>query len=474
MATLSSSSPILVITAILAFAATIAIGDAFVVVSPAATTTTTTTSSSSPVLLFATNGGQPLSRVKKAGGGVPVVPSGDRHSFWDPASEGMRGMDGDLSLEERLAFGTDFHMDGDYDLGISDDGSAPSVVSSSSLSSSSSSSSVSFLPNRRESVPELLHAAQCWLEDIDDNPNRVPAAFCTAKKAVEATVLGRTSLIDSDAPGDIQHIVLRLPEGFHYVEGQSLSVIPPGLDPKNGKPYKPRLYSIASTRYGDLLDGNTVSLCVRRAECYDPETGEADPSKAGVCSGFLCGATPGTTVSVAGPVGKTMVLPEDPSKDLILVATGTGIAPFRSFMHRLYTEHTTARQMYTGNTWLVLGVPTTGSLLYKPEFDAMIQTNRNSNGPGSGGSLTIDYAISREMKNDSGGKLYVQDVLQQNSEELFSKLESGNAVIYFCGLKGMMPGILEALEEVATAKGIDWNAALKKYQKNHQWHVEVY
>jgi len=440
--------------------------DAFLL-PPAKTTSPSAASSSSLVVLFGAK--KNLSRVQKAGGGVPQVPSGDRHSFWDPASEGMRGMDGDLSLEERLAFGTDFHMDGDYDLG--DDASYNAF--SSTASSTAADSSSSFLKYDDNPVPEMLHAAQCWLEDLDDNSNRVPPAFCTAKKPTEATVLGRTRLIDSDAPGDIQHIVMKLPDGFHYVEGQSLSVIPPGVDAKNGKPHKPRLYSIASTRYGDLLDGRTVSLCVRRAEYYDPVTGIVDPSKAGVCSGFLCDATPGTTVKVAGPVGKTMVLPEDPTRDIIMVATGTGIAPFRSFLHRLYTEHTTARQVYTGNTWLVLGVPTTGSLLYKPEFDAM-QQQLLTKQKGSGSTLTIDYAISREMTNESGGKLYVQDVLKQKSEELFDKLESGNAVIYFCGLKGMMPGILSALEEVATAKGIDWSAALKKYQKNHQWHVEVY
>ena len=40
-----------------------------------------------------------------------------------------------------------------------------------------------------------------------------------------------------------------------------------------------RLYSIASTRYGDDGDGETVSLCVRRATVLDPETGKEDPAK---------------------------------------------------------------------------------------------------------------------------------------------------------------------------------------------------
>jgi len=400
--------------------------------------------------------------VKKAGGGVPMVPEGDRDSFWDPIEEGMRGMDGDLSLDQRLQFGTDFSMM-TATVAKEEADEVPVITRTTGTDSSS------YLPiTAHHPVPSILHAAQCWLEYLDEKDPYVPPAFAKANKPVQAMVLGRTKLIDDDAPGDIQHIVLKLPQGFHYVEGQSLSVIPPGLDNK-GKKHKPRLYSIASTRYGDLLDGTTVSLCVRRAEYTDPQTGLIDPTKKGVCSNFLCDANPGTQVSVAGPVGKTMILPRDSTQDIIMVGTGTGIAPFRGFLHRLFMEHTTAKHLFTGTAWLILGVPTTGSLLYKPEFDSMLYQNKLMNKD----NLKIDYAISREMKNQDGGKLYVQDLLKQNSTELFERLENG-AVIYFCGLKGMMPGILDALEQVATDRGMDWSATLQKYQKNHQWHVEVY
>ncbi len=159
--------------------------------------------------------------------------------------------------------------------------------------------------------------------------------------------------------------------------GQSLSVIPPGTDFASGRNHKPRLYSIASTRYGDLLDGNTISLCVRRAEYIDPITGQKDPAKQGVCSNFLCDVRPGDEVSVAGPVGKTMLLPKDPTKDVIMIATGTGIAPFRGFMHRLFMENTLARHMFGGSAWLVLGVPVSGGLLYKEEFDCMMRNGKS-------------------------------------------------------------------------------------------------
>ena len=368
--------------------------------------------------------------IKHAGGGVPLVASGSQ--FWNPGDAGRLGGTG--VLEARLQQGYQY---------------LPSAAAPTTT------------------IPPLQDA-QHWLEDLEQP---VPPAFAKATNPVTATVLGRGRLIAEDAPGDIQHIVLQLPEGMHYVEGQSLSVIPPGLDPQSQKPHKPRLYSIASTRYGDLLDGRTVSLCVRRAEYVDPVTGQTDPTKQGVCSNFLCDTQPNDTVQVAGPVGKTMLLPSDPTRDIILVATGTGIAPFRGFLQRLFMENTVARHLFTGHAWLILGVPTTGGLLYTTELQAMQQ-----NAAVSGlNNLEITYAISREMTNAAGGKLYVQDVLQERAEDLLERLLHRNAVIYFCGLKGMMPGILQALEVVSQQRGLDWNQdLLPRLKANHQWHVEVY
>ena len=44
-------------------------------------------------------------------------------------------------------------------------------------------------------------------------------------------------------------------------------------------PHGVRLYSIASTRHGDKFDGNTASLCVKRAVFWDEKAGKEDPEK---------------------------------------------------------------------------------------------------------------------------------------------------------------------------------------------------
>ena len=78
------------------------------------------------------------------------------------------------------------------------------------------------------------------------------------------------------------------------------------------------------------------------------------------------------------------------------------------------------------------------------------------------------------MRNSvDGGKMYVQHVIAQKADELFRRLDDG-AVVYFCGLKGMMPPILRTLDEVAAARGVDWSERLKDLKKRGQWHVEVY
>ena len=191
-----------------------------------------------------------------------------------------------------------------------------------------------------------------------------------------------------------------------------------------------------------------------------------DPAKKGVCSNFLCDASPGTELQLTGPTGKVMLMPEvTPNADLIMVATGTGIAPYRGFLRRLFVEQTPANEAFSGLAWLVLGVPTTEGLLYDDDWQEIAARKPDN--------FRLTYAISREQTTADGRKMYVQDRLAESAEELFERLDKG-AHIYFCGLKGMMPGLLETLAKVAEAKGVSWDEKLEQLKKAGQWHVEVY
>jgi ferredoxin--NADP+ reductase len=305
---------------------------------------------------------------------------------------------------------------------------------------------------------------------LEANPyydvSNIPLNTFKNKDPFTGKVLSVKRIVGANAPGEVCHIIIDHKGGMPYWEGQSWGVIPPGTNPKNGKPHSVRLYSIASTRYGDDMTGKTGSLCVRRAVFVDPETGKEDPAKKGVCSNYLCDAKPGDEVKMTGPAGKVMLMPEkNPNADIIMVATGTGIAPYRSFALRLFKEKTPAAEAFKGVAWLFLGVANKDSLLYDDEFQAMKAKYPNN--------FRVDYALSREMNNKAGGKMYIQDKLEEYADEIFQRLDKGGH-IYFCGLKGMMPGIQGTLEKVAKSKGIVYEEWLEKLKKNHQWHVEVY
>merc|ERR1712100_877345 len=148
----------------------------------------------------------------------------------------------------------------------------------------------------------------------------------------------------------------------------------------------------------------------------------------------------------------------------ITVATGTGIAPYRAFWKRLFVENTEARANYKGTFWLFLGVANSDALLYDEELQKLAADNDN---------FKLDYALSREQTNKKGGKMYIQDKVEEYSEEIFTRMDNG-AHMYFCGLKGMMPGITGMLEDVCKSKNIDFEEKLKEWKKGGQWHVEVY
>ena len=63
--------------------------------------------------------------------------------------------------------------------------------------------------------------------------------------------------------------------------------------------------------------------------------------------------------------------------------------------------------------------------------------------------------------------------VEEYADEIFDRLGKG-AVMYFCGLKGMMPGIQDMLKSVCDKKGLDYDEYIKDLKKKGQWRVEVY
>merc|ERR1719157_473652 len=223
------------------------------------------------------------------------------------------------------------------------------------------------------------------------------------------TISTKTKLVNWETT----HTIIDHGGKYPYLEGQSAGVVAPGPDKKGEKPAKIRLYSIASSAIGDDETSTMVSLCVKRVlevsgkgwcdysnvePGVDAEFPDAEKIYRGVCSTHICNMKAGDDVLLTRPTGAEMLLPADTSDNIIMLATGTGIAPFRSFLRYLFHDKV-AKGKFQGIAWLFLGVPFTNSLLYDEEWKAM-QAEYPS-------QFRFEYAISDEDKRPDGGRMYV-------------------------------------------------------------------
>jgi ferredoxin--NADP+ reductase len=333
---------------------------------------------------------------------------------------------------------------------------------------------VSIMPlGEANSVPAIQTQSAAPANNVGQSPAKaksvehetVPVNTYKPKSPLVAKVISNDALVAEGGIGIVQHVKFDLSgSDLKYVEGQSIGIIPPGID-KKGKPEKLRLYSIASTRHGDDVDDQSISLCVRQL-VYKNDAGEEIQ---GVCSSHICFLKPGDEVQITGPVGKEMLLPPDEDANVIMFATGTGIAPMRAYLWRMFKDNEQAANphyRFKGFAWLVFGVPTTPNILYKGELEEM-QAKYPDN-------FRLTYAISREQQNSEGGRMYIQNRVAENAVELWSMLKNPKTHTYICGLRGMEPGIEEAIGAEAAKEGIVWKDYVREMKKAERWHVETY
>jgi ferredoxin--NADP+ reductase len=255
---------------------------------------------------------------------------------------------------------------------------------------------------------------------------------------------------------EVRHMTLDLSGlNYRYLEGQSLGVLPPGVDDR-GCPHKLRLYSFASTRLGDDGQGTSAALCVKRLRYADAHSSKVHR---GLASNYLCDLKPGDAVAVTGPAGKTLVLPDDPASNLILVATGTGIAPFRAFLRRIYLE----LPKWTGAVNLFFGVRTEAECLYRAELEAFRDR------PG----YRLACAFSREQTTADGCRMYVQHRMAERIGELRDLLNHNNTYLYVCGLKGMEKGVEAVFVDQTRPAGASYDS-FQALRKDGRIRIETY
>lgn len=209
-------------------------------------------------------------------------------------------------------------------------------------------------------------------------------------------------------------------------------------------PLQPRLYSISSSHNAGP---GRISLTVDTVR-YSIGT----RPRWGVASTFLAERVqPGDKVPVYVQRAHGFGLPQDPETPVIMCGPGTGVAPFRAFLHdRRATKA-------PGRNWLFFGHQRRAAdFFYEDELSAMKEEGVLTN-------LTLAWS------RDAGEKIYVQDRMRERGAELFAWLEEG-AHFYVCGdAKRMAKDVERAMVDVVAEHGkrspdeaVAYVAALKK------------
>jgi benzoyl-CoA 2,3-dioxygenase component A len=275
-----------------------------------------------------------------------------------------------------------------------------------------------------------------------------------ASNPVVAKVTGNMRVTEVGREYDTHHIVLDLGRSpFPLLEGQSIGVIPPGVD-ASGRPHHARQYSVASARHGERPGFNNLSLTVKRVL----EDRQGNPVR-GVCSNYLCDLKVGEQVPLIGPFGTSFLMPNHPGSHIVMVCTGTGAAPMRAMLRWRHHQCTT-QNFASGKLMLFFGARTKEEL---PFFGRLHKLPKDFVG--------VNLAFSRTPGQP---KRYVQDVMRERAADLAALLADADSYFYVCGLKSMEEGVVAVLRDIADEAGLRWETLYPILRRDGRLHLETY
>jgi sulfite reductase (NADPH) flavoprotein alpha-component len=215
----------------------------------------------------------------------------------------------------------------------------------------------------------------------------------------------------------------------------------------------PRLYSISSSPHAHAGQIHTT-VAVVRYRSHNRERG-------GVCSTLFADRTnTGDPLPMYIQPNKKFRLPKNGDAPVIMIGPGTGIAPFRAFLHERRALGA------PGSNWLFFGDRSAKTdFLYREELEIMQQDRHLTR---------LDLAFSRDQEH----KVYVQDRMLEQAPLFWSWLQDG-ASIYVCGDASRMAKDVDAtIHRIAEQQGcLDAEAAqefVNNLKDQHRYHRDVY
>jgi len=274
-------------------------------------------------------------------------------------------------------------------------------------------------------------AIEQWFQHLSHLAGTSDAPDWSAPAFDDWSLLARRLLNPGSAGGAVYHVELAPAKGSlpDWQSGDLVQVAAPA------DPAQPRDYSIASIPH----DGS-VHLLVRQHFHSD--------GSLGLASGWLTAQSqPGDTVQLRLRPHRRFRLEDNAARPLILIGNGSGIAGLRGHLKS---------RLLAGQrrNWLIFGERSAEhDFHYREELQHW---------HASGGLPRLDMVFSRDQPE----RLYVQDRLRGNADEVTLWLEQG-AAIYICGsLAGMAGGVDLALQDILGRPALDALAAQGRYRRD--------
>ena len=257
---------------------------------------------------------------------------------------------------------------------------------------------------------------------------------------------------------EVRHIDLEVQEAtFSYRVGQSIGVLTPGPHPFGNKAHF-RLYSIASAATTNRQEATQIAICVRRCFYIDEVSGERYK---GISSNYLCDLQPGDTISITGPYGRQFQVPRDNTSNLIMIGSGTGIAPFRAFAQHIFER----MGKWNGKVRLFYGANTGMELLYMNDVNNDIGNYYQEE--------TFKAFEALSPSPYTGSAPAIDRTLEENAEEVWQLLQDPDTYVYLAGLTKTVEGLEKAMNKIA-GSDYAWQRKKKELMFKDQWSELLY
>lgn len=264
--------------------------------------------------------------------------------------------------------------------------------------------------------------------------------------------------ITPEGTDEVRHITLQVNDpAFQFVEGQSIGVVVPGPHPF-GNPFHVRRYSIANARSIPLDTGVALDLLVRRCFYIDEVSGERYP---GIASNYLCDAQPGACLTISGPYRSPFKMPLDNRSNLLMIGTGTGIAPFRAFAQLIYER----RGDWKGQVRLYYGGRSGLDLMYTNDETTDLanyydeKTFKAFRALGTRPMMTSSQALERGLAD--------------NAEDALRLIGEPGTHVFLSGL-GQIAAVFDKVMAEQEGSPEDWKAIKERMIDEGRWSELLY